>query len=274
LYFRTHVLAPKDSHQCTACIRTTTLCRARKHVECRRQRRAPRAHAARAHRARAQLQHLRPQARGRRRAGACPRLTGSLPRLCPSVGWRYFARVPLVSRRASVADLSHPRFLPRRRRTSTPRRCTTSARCVPPEPPPPRFSTRTRGRFRNRLARRALVFDTARHPKTHPRPSLLSRDPADQGPHRGVRRRVRRRRADRGLHPRVRHPVPAAQGFRVIARRGDDDSPLRARAEAVKRVVTANAREKTSLASARSSVAAFVSCGCFVVSRFVFRVSA
>ena len=47
-----------------------------------------------------------------------------------------------------------------------------------------------------------------------------------------------------------------------------------ARAEAVKRVVTANAREKTSLASARSSVAAFVSCGYLVVLRFVFRVSA
>ena len=44
-----------------------------------------------------------------------------------------FARVPLLSRRP-VADLSHPRFLPNRRRTSTPRRCTTSARCVPPEP--------------------------------------------------------------------------------------------------------------------------------------------
>ena len=124
----------EDAAECQAFNRAL-FARARKHVECRRQRRAPRAHAARAHRARAQLQHLRPQARGRRRAGACPRLTGSLPRLCPSVGWRYFARVPLVSRRASVADLSHPRFLPRRRRTSTPRRCTTSARCVPPEPP-------------------------------------------------------------------------------------------------------------------------------------------
>ena len=217
--------APKDSHQCTACIRTTTLCRARKHVECPRQRRAPRAHAARAHRARAQLQHLRPHARGRRRAGACPRPTGCLPRLCPSVGWRYFARVPpLASRvppltfhtRASFSTAGvHPRREDVRHRRGA----------YPPNPPPPRVSARAQAASRNRLEMKRWFFlpsyffslrdDTENSPARLP---FLPR-PTDQGPRRGVRRRLRCRRADRGLHPRVRRPVPAAQGCRLIAAR-------------------------------------------------------